>query len=254
MMQADEGDEGETRESGGVKGLGWAIRAAQYRSKLHIYFSMNLLSQLRFFSSSIATSGGEKLIAACILTRLPILLPSPPQWEIDHHVFLREDALKHGLMKDYEEASPSQEAKLPSSDNATIRKFVPVSAPEGLPISSMRRKLSESLFLMLKKPEESRWRFPSVEIGQGGETVREAGERALTSAIQRVKPIFFVGNAPLGHLPSSDATTFFMLAQAVGEPFDVKLKDGSSEVAWLTKREVLEQAGPSEGELLTKML
>ena len=33
-------------------------------------------------------------------------------------------------------------------------------------------------------------------------TYRQAGERALSNVIGRVHPIFFVGNAPMGHLPS----------------------------------------------------
>lgn len=32
--------------------------------------------------------------------------------------------------------------------------------------------------------------------------LRQAGERALSNIIGRVHPIFFVGNAPMGHLPS----------------------------------------------------
>lgn len=218
------------------------------------------MSMKRLLSSIATGAEASKLpiLVACILERLPILMPSPPQWEVEHHVFLRDDALKHGLMKDYEETSPSQEAKTSSNDNATIKKFIPVSEIDRLPISSMRRELSERLFLMVKSPNEARWRFPSVEIKKDEETLRDAGERALSAAMRREKPVFFIGNAPIGHLPSAEATTFFMLAQVVGEPFNVKLKDGASEVAWMTKREVLEQVGEDEGEgegpLLEKML
>ena len=214
----------------------------------------------RLFSTTVSIASGEAvspIVVACILERLPIVVPSPPQWEVDHHVYLRQDAMMHGLIKDYDEALAS-DAKSPSNETSTTSIFVPVdtSANEGLPTSSMRRKLSERLYLMVKPTGgESSWQFPSLEIKKEGESVREAGERALSLAIKREKPIYFLGNAPLAHVPSTSSTTFFMLAQIVGEPFDAKLKEGWSAAAWMTKSEILGlQVDKNKTSVFEKML
>ena len=66
---------------------------------------------------------------------------------------------------------------------------------------------------------------------------RQTGERALSTTIGRAHPIFFVGNAPMGHLPSipRGRSAFFMLAQVVGEPWECSLKDPAcQDWAWVS--------------------
>ncbi len=123
----------------------------------------------------------------------------------------------------------------------------------------MRRKLGERLLLLVKHVApapgtSSGWGFPTVQHREG-ETVRAAAERALREAIGPAA-VFFIGNAPMGHLevgpspasasggaaaaaaPAHGDMVFFLLAQVVNDPWEVQVSAGAELHAWVTKSEL----------------
>ncbi|GIL86979.1 hypothetical protein Vretifemale_15169 [Volvox reticuliferus] len=86
------------------------------------------------------------------------------------------------------------------------------------------------------------WGFP-LATHTGEESISDTAQRALHSTIGRSHPVFFVGKAPMAHLraPQTGGKIFFMLAQAVDDPWALRLVEGSTaqDYAWVTKQELL---------------
>ncbi|GIL42575.1 hypothetical protein Vafri_540, partial [Volvox africanus] len=160
---------------------------------------------------------------------------------------------------------------------------------------SMRRQLSEALYLVVRsqggpqgdvqaQAQEQRqgkgvgpspatpgvahrgegdiggtWGFP-LAAHAGEESISDTAQRALHSVIGRSHPVFFVGKAPMAHLkaPQQGGKTFFMLAQAVDDPWGLRLVEGSpaKDYAWVTKQELLSTylSDARLRELIRKML
>lgn len=104
---------------------------------------------------------------------------------------------------------------------------------------------------------------------------RQTAERALTDAIDSSSPVYFIGNAPMAHLPAamegaaaagaSDAaadaagsttgsSTFYMLAQVQKDPWPVQLSDGYNACAWVTREELAKYLPADEAALAHRML
>jgi len=154
----------------------------------------------------------------------------------------------------------------------------------------MKRRLRDKLVLLVKSEEGGGgggggWHFPAAER-RDGETIRVTAERALRQAIGLPGALFFIGNAPMGHLEeeqekasadggggSSSSSgssggsearragpggeggagkrkkTFFHLAQVLNDPWDVELgrKGGAVDYAWVAEDELDKYLGGGGG-------
>ncbi|KAG1671780.1 hypothetical protein FOA52_000157 [Chlamydomonas sp. UWO 241] len=213
-------------------------------------------------------------------------------WEAEHAAWRRADDLRQGFAKEFPQPAartaaggaggPGGDSK-PAASQQQLRTFRPVpvatAADASDDHSSMRRRLDQRLYLLVRRPplpgepgatplhtddaaaqggvhmddaasgsstgNGAVWQFPAVCVGNG-EDVRSAAQRALASAVGRSHAVYFIGNAPMAHLPAMQqqqqqqqqaqqhtgggggTATFFMLAQVVGDPWDVLLKPGDS--------------------------
>ncbi|KXZ44289.1 hypothetical protein GPECTOR_70g520 [Gonium pectorale] len=169
------------------------------------------------------------------------------------------------------------------------RSFVPVPTVTGADargdLRSMRRCLTDSLYLLVRNAAAATaatggrtgataaggksgaaasgdagggWGFPTA-AHTGEESISDTAHRALFSSLSRSHPVYFIGNAPMAHLPARPkGNTFFLLAQAVDDPWDTKVATaGAQEYAWLTKQELLTGGYLTDArlrELVSKML
>ncbi|EFJ41701.1 hypothetical protein VOLCADRAFT_121613, partial [Volvox carteri f. nagariensis] len=266
-----------------------------------------------------SSSNADALIfAACVLQRLPILRPAVPPHHAQHLIWSRQRGLESGTLKDYPEAATKGRGDMGSKqEKQDLRTFSPVpsltSADDSGDVRSMRRRLSEGLYLVVRNtnrgdhqqhPQQlgqrqagegssppgpgssggaledlrggrggsgssssssseghggGSWAFP-LAANTGEESISETAHRALHAVIGRSHPVFFVGKAPMAHLvgPRRGIKTFFMLAQTVDDPWDIRLVEGgpAQEFAWVTKQELLETylSDARLRELVSKML
>ncbi|GFR40799.1 hypothetical protein Agub_g1416 [Astrephomene gubernaculifera] len=247
--------------------------------------SRRWLATSRAYAAAATTSGdepsvsggdGQPIFAACVLQRMPLVRSQAPTSHAEHLVLSRQRALETGEIKDYPQvAASSRDEGASKSQQQDLRTFNPVpsvtAADASGDVRSMRRALSESLYLVVRSGASGKaaagsssggggeWSFPAA-ANTAQESISDTAQRALLSTIGRSHPVFFVGNAPMAHLRAlPQGTTFFMLAQAVDDPWDIKLAEGASarEYAWVTKRELLSGGYLADArlrELLSKML
>ncbi|KAG2498162.1 hypothetical protein HYH03_003919 [Edaphochlamys debaryana] len=183
-----------------------------------------------------------------------------PSDQAEHLVRSRQHALETGELKDYPQVSVGKkEAGAKQQQQQAQKSFNPVptetAADASGDVRTMRRRLAESLYLVVRGGAGAAaaggggssgagtggWDFPAVAHKEG-ESISDTAQRALASAIGRAHPVLFIGAAPMAHLRAQPkGTTFFLLAQAIDDPWDVRLAAGAaaSEFAWVTKQELL---------------
>nr|8A22_AH Chain AH, mL46 [Polytomella magna]8APN_AH Chain AH, mL46 [Polytomella magna]8APO_AH Chain AH, mL46 [Polytomella magna] len=172
---------------------------------------------------------------SCVLERLPIIFQPEPPKEL---LGLEKHLYETGQIKEY----PTVTAADKSGNNKT-----------------MKRMLNERLFLLLKIKGASGkdiWSFPTLKNTET-ESLRDTCERSLYTAIGKQYPIFFVGNSPMGHLSKPGGKMFFLAAQVLEDPWEVRLtpESGAEDYAWVTKSELKEFISDNRAlELFSKML
>lgn len=200
--------------------------------------------------ASISTAGTESIYAACILERLPVVVPSIPEWKLDYLIWRSNLDEKY-----YKKTLPSEftDEKMVGEDSASARKWTPTPrsvAEDDANPHSLRRRLDQRIFLLIK---DKKWRFP-IATPDEGETMRSAAERVLQQTFDLSgAQTYFVGNAPAGHHTENTTTVFFQRAQLIqGEVTPIQ---SGVEYAWVAKDELnkyVEDA--SLVTLLSKML
>ncbi len=193
-------------------------------------------------SSSLGALYGSMLVE-----RIPVVLPDPPQWEVEYHEWSESRRDRHrvklpdqivepkGLLEnlpDFEPAPRETEA-----DRTGDRK-------------TLQRKLSEYLFLVLKD-KNGKWGFPKTEHAQS-ETMRQTAERSLKDFAGESIECWVVGNAPQGHYEEQDGTTFYYRGSYLEG--DLVLQGGYTDHAWVTKEELGEFFDAQHHDLLKRML
>ncbi|KAG2433482.1 hypothetical protein HYH02_012600 [Chlamydomonas schloesseri] len=222
-------------------------------------------------TDAASTSGESPVIAACVLQRLPLVRPRLSSEEQAQLAWERQRALQTGELKDYpQNVAPTgkDDAGSKQQQQQDLRTFDPVpsttAADSSGDVSTMRRRLADSVYLVVRGGPAAggggggEWSFPQA-VNTGEESISDTAQRALSSAIGRSHPVYFIGNAPMGHVRAvPSGTAFFMLAQVVDDPWDTQLLPGAAkEFAWVTKQELL--TGPYLAdarlkELVSKML
>ncbi|CAE7371278.1 MRPL46, partial [Symbiodinium microadriaticum] len=146
--------------------------------------------------------------------------------------------------------------------------FTPASritaADEANDTRSLERKLSNSLFLIVKRNRESHsWQFPQGKW-LDGETMRQTAERVNDRTVGEIRR-WFVSNSPIGHFcyaypPAMQeqrkqygAKVFFYRAQLIeGE---LKLETRLyKDYAWIARSEVGEYFDPDLAEYMQELL
>lgn len=218
------------------------------------------LVQLSAFASSAAAAAG-KLVGVCVFERLPVVVPRPPEWELEYAAWqaqLRQQQKHYKILpREFTDQKQSEEV-----DGGAAGRWQPAprvtEADTAGDRRSLRRRLDQFLFLLVRPrgQADASWTLPQAENAEG-ETMRQTAERALAEAVQLegVQP-FFVGNAPGGHHAPGDSTTlFFHRAQLIaGAP---ALRQGGpwGDHVWAAKDELGEYIrDPALVELLQRML
>ncbi|MEW5317072.1 MAG: hypothetical protein WDW38_008403 [Sanguina aurantia] len=218
------------------------------------------------------TTGGHhtpsyKIQAACVLERLPILMPPPEPWELEHAAYMWKQEMARGELKSYPRpAKATGEEDRKADLGQELRQFTPgkrtTAADASGSTSTMKRCLEERLFMLVRRStaggQPGPWHFPMARIAER-ESISGAAKRALHDVIGRAHPVFFIGKAPMAHLihHMTGKCTFFHLAQVVDDPWEVKLQAscGVDEHAWVTKSELPEFLKDARmNELVQRML
>ncbi|XP_077222747.1 decoy [Tasmannia lanceolata] len=211
------------------------------------------------------TSQPEKIVAAVLFERLPVVIPKIDpvvyafqefslRWRsqfrrrFPDEVLGRSDAKGKGEYQiDYVPAPRITEA-----DKTNDRR-------------SLKRALDRRLYLILygstygSPSKEPVWHFPE-KVYESEETLRKCAESALESVIGSLTHTYFVGNAPFAHMAIQSTVTvpdlpsfkrFFFKSQVIGTN---KYKIGECEDhVWVTKDELMEYF-PEQAAFLNQMI
>ncbi|KAI0511947.1 hypothetical protein KFK09_012581 [Dendrobium nobile] len=219
----------------------------------------------RSFSSPATSASQEKIIAAVLFERLPVVIP-----KIDPVVYaFQEFSLRWG--QQYRRKYPDEVLGRGEARGKGDYQIDYVPAPRITEADktndqkSLKRALDRRLYLLLygstygapnKKPV---WHFPE-KVYENEDTLRLCAESALKSVLGGLDHTYFVGNAPFAHMVietteiSHDSTRFkrfFFKSQVIGV---TKLNVGKCEDhVWVTKDELIKYF-PDQAEFLNKMI
>lgn len=241
-----------------------------------------VVSATRAFSEkavqvAAGADAGPMIRAACVLERLPIVMPPPPAWEVDYKQWVWEWRTSQNYYKTLPKTKKQEQRAGKALDAAAKAEQESAGSPQqGVPapgscltkadatgdLRTMKRKLDQKLFLLVRgtdRSEQRKWAFPHAEHMES-ETIRETGERALKAELGDQVPAIFIGNAPMAHFDMLQddrvVRTFFMLAQAINDPWDVNAfaQQGKNEYAWVTVEEMKDMLEPGMLALAKMML
>jgi large subunit ribosomal protein L46 len=219
-------------------------------------------SRSPLLSSFQQQADASSLYSACIFERLPLVMPSPPQWELDYATW--QETLMARRLKpvpkeftDDKRVVDEQASGGPSAESRWQPAPLETAADRSGDKKTTRRRLDQRIFMLIKK-KNGTWEFPHVALEQG-ENTRTGAERALREVLGDGEGTFqpyFVGNAPAGHVALTNGIFFFHRCQLVqGTPPAMSPGSQWGEVAWAAKDELGEYIkDESTLELLQKML
>ncbi|CAA0842548.1 decoy [Striga hermonthica] len=219
---------------------------------------------VRLFSTSAPkTAGDEKIVAAVLFERLPVVIP-----KIDPVVYAFQEfsfRWRQQYRREYPEAF-LKKAEARGKGDYQID-FTPApritEADKSNDKRSLERALDRRLYLLIYGTAygsngEPVWHFPE-KVYESEQTLRKCAESALKLVIGDLSHTYFVGNAPMGHMvmqPSekendSALKRFFFKSQVIATN---KFNIGKCEdYVWVTKDELLEYF-PEQAQYLNKMI
>ncbi|OVA13784.1 Ribosomal protein L46 [Macleaya cordata] len=229
------------------------------------------MKRLTLFTQSLRTTRGfctsnpDKVVAAVLFERLPVVIP-----KIDPVVYaFQEFTFRWG--QQYRRKYP--DAVLGKSDARGKGDYqidyVPApritEADKSNDRKSLQRALDRRLYLLLygttygSPAGKPIWHFPE-KVYEKEETLRNCAESALESVLGDLSHTYFVGNAPFAHmvmLPKEDAPDlpslkrFFFKSQVIAAN---KFKIGKCEdYVWVTKDELMDYY-PEQAAFLNQMI
>ncbi|KAH6768110.1 decoy [Perilla frutescens var. frutescens] len=217
-----------------------------------------------FCTSALESSGGEKIIAAVLFERLPVVIP-----KIDPVVYAFQEfsfRWQQQFRREYPEAFLKKSDARGKGDYNIEYTPAPriTEADKANDKRSLQRALDRRLYLLIYgTPFGSNgtpvWHFPE-KLYESEPTLRKCAESALETVIGDLSHTYFVGNAPMGHtgtqqseIDKADTSLkrFFFKSQVIGT---YKLDIGKCrDHVWVTKDELLEYF-PEHAEYLNKMI
>ncbi|KAL3649577.1 hypothetical protein CASFOL_005980 [Castilleja foliolosa] len=214
-----------------------------------------------FSTSTSKSSGTEKIVAAVLFERLPVVIP-----KIDPVVYAFQEfsyRWRQQYRREYPEAF-LKKAEARGKGDYQID-FTPApritEADKSGDKKSLHRALDRRLFLLIYGAAHGSdgkpvWHFPEKAY-ESEKTLRKCAESALQSVIGDLSHTYFVGNAPMGHMniqPSEDDSSlkrFFFKSQVIAtNKFNI---EKCEDYVWVTKDELLEYF-PEQAEYLNKMI
>lgn len=190
-------------------------------------------------------------VACALLERLPVVMPDMPPWEKAYRDWQEDfnsktyktlpSKLTEGAKTEGSEESSSTWEPAPRETQADVtgdRK-------------SLRRRLDQRLFLMVKKKGE--WGFLNSAIGEE-DTSRGAAERALSEGTGGSYQHYFIGNPPAAHTVSGDEKRmlFYHRCQLIrGAP--VVVSPEVEDHAWVAPDEFSEYVAEGDAQVLKTM-
>lgn len=145
-----------------------------------------------------------RLLGGAVVERPPVLSGEMAPMDLEWEAFVKErephDCVKipDRLLPYYEDANSR---KRDEEEEKKLYKYCPAKVTlddKNDNRRSSNRKLQNSLFLIIKyKRSRYQWNFPQA-AWEDGETIRQAGERAVAEAVGRRATVQYLGNAPIG--------------------------------------------------------
>lgn len=185
------------------------------------------------------------LIANMIVERLPVVMPLPEDWELEYQSWSMErrkqflQQLPEDLVDpkgEFEEIVSSDELRFAAASRET-------EADRNGDQKTMKRKLDQFLFLVVRDRETKTWGFPTgvADENDGNTTtMRQLAKNAMDDAIGVAVTTYLVGNAPMGHFAASatktggEGTHFYLRAQWLEGDLDIG-QGRFDDFKWLTK-------------------
>ncbi|CAM6089126.1 unnamed protein product [Calypogeia fissa] len=209
---------------------------------------------------STAGADGE-IVASVVLERLPVVLPSlsPAVAAFREFSFEWQQQYRRHYPQEFLDASSNRG----EFDDSSIFEPAPsvTEADRTNDHRSLNRALDKRLYLVLHgipsggsegKPV---WHFPE-KVYSTEPSLRQCAEAALVSLIGDLSnSVYFVGNAPCGHLPSETPALkrFFFRTQLLAS--ELSFEDRRhTDFAWISKEEVPLYFEGKEADFLNKLL
>lgn len=246
------------------------------RSALPLLRSVRVRGLSTAASPAEADAGSEKIVAAVLFERLPLVVP-----EIDPTYYaFQQFSYRWGLLSGRTKKPSSRKKPLEFSEHVleipeSLKKTdceiefkrIPWhgNADKSKNKRSPMRALDQRLYLLVHgspygtSSEKPVWHFPE-KVYESEATLRECAELALKSVIGDLSHARFIGNAPLAHLSIRQTESkpdmqsfkrFFFKSQVLGlNKFHV---ENCNDYVWVTKDEVIEYF-PEQKKFLKKMI
>ncbi|BDA44260.1 probable 39S ribosomal protein L46, mitochondrial at C-terminar half [Coccomyxa sp. Obi] len=217
-------------------------------------------SSFRLFSTEVS----RQIRAACILERLPVVVPEEPLFEVQYH------ELRERLFSKYRRELPSEFTKVAGGDSADSAEgeagessFTPAplvtEADEKHDVKSLHRALDKRLFFLVKSRgadgSEEAWHFPE-RSHEPGETIRQTAEGALADVLtdDEGRQVYFIGHSPAGYGRYPGWDLFFHRAQLIKGIATLRPGGSVHDFAWVTKEELPEYIKDPNAQKLFNMI
>ncbi|KAL3696896.1 hypothetical protein R1sor_010972 [Riccia sorocarpa] len=208
--------------------------------------------------SSVAVE--EKIVAAVVLERLPVVLPPlpPAVSAFKSFSFEWQQQYRRHYPQEFLDASSNRG----EDDEIGVYEPAPTvtEADEKNDRRSLQRAYEKRLYLIVRGVPSGRtkgepaWHFPEKEYAKEP-NLRQCAELALGPIVQDLpKSVYFVGNAPCGYLPVDSFKKFFFKSQLLVNELPLDDVRKYKDYAWISKDEIPEYFEPAEAEYLKKML
>eukprot|EP00873_Tetraselmis_striata_P019503 jgi/Tetstr1/439767/TSEL_028181.t2 len=213
-------------------------------------------------SRNAATQGSSatsKVISSLVVERLPWITPEPKDYEVAYQEWQATLVSKYKILPEEFTDVDKSTATEDGDQETEVDSWEPASrtteADETGDVRTTWRKLDRRLFLLVKNKSTQEWGFPSVE-NEEGETLRDTAERNMKALAGEEVKCYFVGNAPMGHLPlSSGGAQFFNKVQIMQDDFALEPSSGADDRIWVTKEEIADYIKDTDlCELTSRML
>ncbi|KAG0628943.1 hypothetical protein M758_1G064800 [Ceratodon purpureus] len=213
-------------------------------------------------TSSADAVSNEKIVAAVVVERLPVVLPdmAPAVEAFESFSFDWRQQFRREYPQEFLDASSSREA---DEGEAEFEPAPTVTeADKTNDRRSLQRALTRRLYLLIRgipyggAKDTPVWHFPEKEYAKE-DSLRLCAEEVIKPFVSDPKDVYFVGNAPCGHLhyrlSEPNYKRFFFKSQLITGKVQVKGKK-IKDYAWVSKEELPEYLDPSDLEYMKKML